>query len=52
MTERKKCGDCARFKVPDSGCSSYDAFSEYVDGRPLMDANCAACSDFLERRRL
>ena len=47
--ERKKCGNCARFKVPDAGCPNYESFMEYVDGRPLMDANCAACSDFLER---
>jgi hypothetical protein len=47
--ERKKCGDCARFKVPDAGCPNYESFSEYVDGCPLMDADCAACSDFLEK---
>jgi hypothetical protein len=45
----KTCGDCARFKVPDAGCPNYESFTEYVDGRPLMDAHCAACSDFLEK---
>jgi hypothetical protein len=47
--ERKKCGDCARFKVPDAGCPNYEYFMEYVNGKPLMDAHCAACSDFLEK---
>lgn len=42
----KKCGDCARFRVPGSGCPNYENFSEYVDGRPLMDAGCMACGDF------
>lgn len=47
----KTCGDCARFKVPDAGCPNYESFSEYVDGRPLIDANCAACSDFYQARK-
>lgn len=44
--ENKICGECARFKVPSAGCPSYESFSEYVDGRPLMDAKSTACSDF------
>lgn len=47
----KTCGDCARFKVPDAGCPNYDSFMEYVDGHPLMDAKCAACSDFHPARK-
>jgi hypothetical protein len=47
---KKTCGDCARFKVPDAGCPNYESFTEYVDGRPLMDAHCAACSDFHQAR--
>jgi hypothetical protein len=46
-----KCGECARFKVPDSNCPSYDSFLEYVDGRPLMDGKSAACSDFYAVRK-
>ena len=40
----RKCGDCKFFKTDD--CPERYHFSEYVDGRPLMDANCAACSEF------
>jgi len=47
----QRCGDCVRFKVPDAGCPNYESFTEYVDGRPLMDAHCAACSDFHEVRK-
>jgi energy-coupling factor transporter ATP-binding protein EcfA2 len=47
----QRSGDCARFKVPDAGCPNYESFTEYVDGRPLMDAYCAACSDFHEVRK-
>jgi len=45
------CGQCARFKVPDSGCPNYGSFLEYVDGRPLMDAKSAACSDFYPKQK-
>lgn len=41
-----KCKECARYRIPDSGCPHYDSFLEYVGGKPLMDDNCAACSDF------
>jgi len=43
---RHKCKECARYRIPDSGCPHYDSFLEYVGGKPLMDGNCAACSDF------
>jgi hypothetical protein len=49
MTELKhRCGECARFKVPDSGCPHYDDFFEFVDGRSLTDmtAKSPACSNF------
>jgi len=49
MTTEHKCGECAKFKVSDAGCPNYAYFHEYVDGRPLMDANATACSDFLEK---
>ena len=52
MSEGKTCGDCARFKVPDAGCPNYEYFREYVDGRPLMDAHGAACSDFHQARKV
>jgi len=42
----KTCGDCARFRVPEAGCSNFSYFKEYVEGRPLMDAKSTACSDF------
>jgi hypothetical protein len=51
MAETRTCGECARFKVPDAGCPHYESFTEYVDGRPLMDAHCAACSDFHQARK-
>ena len=47
----QRCGDCARFRVPDAGCPNYESFTEYVDGRPLMDAHCAACSDFHQAKK-
>jgi putative DNA primase/helicase len=47
----QRCGDCARFRIPDAGCPHCESFSEYVDGRPLMDARCAACSDFHQARK-
>jgi len=50
-SQNKTCGECARFKVPDSNCPSYDSFLEYVDGRPLMDGKSAACSDFYAARK-
>jgi len=46
----RTCGDCARFRVPEAGCPNYESFTQYVDGRPLMDAHCAACSDFYQAR--
>lgn len=48
---QRTCGECARFKVPSAGCPHYESFSEYVDGRPLMDAKCGACSDFHPARK-
>jgi hypothetical protein len=47
-----KCGECARFKVPDADCPHYDSFFKYVDGRPLMDGKSAACSNFYEGRKV
>ena len=49
--QKHKCGECARFKVPDAGCSNYSYFMEYVEGRPLMDANSTACNDFYQARK-
>jgi hypothetical protein len=51
MTTEHKCGECARFKVPDAGCPNYSYFHEYVEGRPLMDAKATACSDFHPARK-
>jgi energy-coupling factor transporter ATP-binding protein EcfA2 len=45
------CGDCVRFKVPNGGCQFLESFMEYVDGKPLMDAHCAACGDFYQVRK-
>jgi hypothetical protein len=42
--QNEKCGDCKLFKTDD--CPERYHFSEYVDGRPLMDADCAACGSF------
>lgn len=42
--KNERCGDCKFFKTSD--CPSFDNFREYVDGRPLMDADCAACGSF------
>jgi len=41
-----KCGECAKFKVPGANCPNYEHFFEFVDGRPMMDGECTACSDF------
>jgi hypothetical protein len=43
-----RCGECARFKVPDAGCPYFDDFFEYVDGRSLTDmtAKSPACTSF------
>jgi hypothetical protein len=46
-----KCGECARFKVPDAGCANYSYFFEYAEGKPLMDAQATACSDFHPTRK-
>jgi hypothetical protein len=47
----QKCGKCARFRVPDAGCPNYDSFTEYVGGKPLMDAGSIACSSFFLKGR-
>lgn len=47
----KTRGDCARFRVPEAGCSNFSYFKEYVEGRPLMDAKTAACSDLYSRTK-
>ena len=44
MAGTEKCGDCKLFKTDE--CPERYHFSEYVDGRPLMDAQCAACGQF------
>jgi len=44
MAGTEKCGACRFYKTDE--CPERTHFSEYVDGRPLMDAACAACSDF------
>ena len=41
----KVCGDCARFKVPDSGCTYLKDIRE-----GLMDARSTACDDFYRSR--
>ena len=41
-----KCGECAKFKVPGTNCPNYERFFEFVDGRPMMDGECTACSEF------
>jgi len=45
-SENKICGECARYKVPDSGCPNYNSFYEFAEGKPLMDADSEACSEF------
>jgi hypothetical protein len=35
--------------VPGTNCPNYEHFFEFVDGRPMMDGECTACSEFLER---
>jgi len=44
MDETRKCGDCKLFKTDD--CLEISHFREYVDGLPLMDAECVACGEF------
>jgi len=39
--ERKRCGDCARFKVPESGCTYAKDIREGI-----INANDQACDDF------